>query len=730
MFKARILQSLLFLGLFFQGYSQFQANYWYFGNFNGLQFTNGFAEHVTNGRLKTEEGCATISDSLGNLLFYTNGQNLYGKNHQLISNQLIGNPDAAQSSIFVPFPTQEDTLYLFVNGAFGNGGLHYYLLSASQQTILNGPYLLYQPTCEKITAVHQNNQKDFWLLTHEWNSDKFVCYSITQQGISNPIITFIGTVHTGTSVIASGTMKFSLQGNQVACAIPYLNLVERFDFQNGILSNYRTKSIRNPYGVSFSPDGQILYATGYYFAQGGALVNEVFQWNHQNQLITIGSWTSPLFTPEIWIGDISNAIDGKMYVAKKDAQALAVIEKPNLNGTACNFLLNGLPTTNYLVQYGLPNFVQSYLLVPNLNFQIPPSVCATDTFTICATSNLQGNFEWYINNQTFITSNNCISYSFVQPGDYTITLTQQGYKVSKTIKVYGKPQNPFSQNILYACKEEIVTLDAQNPGASYFWSNGFSSQSIQVNRSGRYNVKIYYGDGQCPELFFVNLVFIDTPKHNFPDTLVCDLPLITFTNPFNDAQAIWNGNFISDTFTIAQNGIYTVKFIRSSICEWVDTFQVTISPPWIRIMPFDTTFCPTKGSIELDAGNSQNYLWSTNETSRKILVKEPGIFSVLRTDANGCSTFEEITVRNECNLLYMPNAFTPNQDGKNETLKPITGEPMDYEMFIYNNTGKLVFQGIEWGGESFPEGVYMVLVKGKWANGKTIQEVYNVLLIR
>lgn len=726
----RILQVILILCFFFKGYSQFQANYWYFGNFNGIQFTNGYSECLTNGKLKTPEGCATISDSLGNLLFYTNGKVLYGKNHQLINNQLVGNPEATQSSIFIPYPTQEDTVLLFVNGAFGNGGLHYYLLSSSQQNIIAGPFLLYQPTCEKITAVHQPNYRDFWLLTHEWNSNQFVCFSITNQGISNPMITAVGSVHSGTSVIASGTMKFSLQGNQVACAIPYLNLVERFDFQNGVLSNPRSKFIRNPYGVSFSPNGQILYATGYYFATGGAMVNEVFQWNIQNQILTVGSWTCPLFTPEIIIGDISNAMDGKMYIAKKDAQSLAVVENPNQNGITCNFLLNGLPTPNYLVQFGLPNFVQSYLVPPLLNFQIPPTACVSDTVNICAYSQLQGNYEWYIDNQTLATTSQCLNYTFTIPGEHVITLKQQGYQVSKKIQIYTKPQNPFSQNTIYACKGEVVYLDAQNNGANYFWSNGMSNPIIPVNRSGNYNVKVYYGSGKCPEIFSVQVVFVDTPQYDFNDTLICDLNSITLQNPFVDAQAIWNGNLYSDTFTVTQNGTYTVKLVRLGVCEWSDTFQIKISPPWIRTLPTKVSFCPIKEHLELDAGKAFHYLWNTNDTTQKIIIQEPGKYQVLKTDINGCSTYEEVEVTNACNLLFMPNVFTPNQDGKNESLKPISGEPMDYEMFIFNSSGELIYQGLEWDGSQSPEGTYIVLVQGKWQNGKSFNEVYSVMLIR
>ncbi len=730
MIKTRVLQFLGLVCYFFQGYAQFQANYWYFGNFNGIHFTNGYAAPLTHGQLKSPEGCATISDSLGNLLFYTDGKNLYGKHHQLISNQLVGNPDAAQSSLFIPYPSHEDTLFLFVNGAYGSGGLHYYLLSASAQTILSGPSLLYQPTCEKVTAVHQNNHKDFWLLTHEWNSDKFICYAITSSGISNPVTTHIGTIHTGTSVIASGTMKFSLQGDQVACAIPYLNLVESFDFQNGVLSNPRQKSLQNPYGVSFSPNGQFLYVTGYFFGIGGILTNEIYQWSTTNQWNLVGSWSCPLFTPEIWIGDITNAPDGKMYIAQKDAQALAVIEKPNLYGTACNFLVNGLPTPNYVVQYGLPNFVQSYLTKPPLNFELPTSVCATDSFVLCANSNLQGNFEWTIQNQVFSTARSCLKYAFAQPGEYFIQLKQQGYQVTKKIKVYAKPQNPFPQTLLYACKGEMVTLNALNSGASYFWSNGLSAPSITIDRSGNYNVKIFFGEGYCAEIFPIQVIFVDTPKYDFRDTILCGQSFITYINPFMDAQALWDNNLSADTFTITQNGTYIVKWIRSGTCVWEDTFQVKISAPKQRYMPLDTTFCSVRESILLDAGPAETYLWNTNETTRTIITPKPDNYTVIKTDVNGCSTTEEIIVKNECNLLFMPNAFTPNQDGKNETLKPIAIEPLEYELFIYNEAGKLLYQGLEWDGNNAPEGVYVVLVKGKWSNGNSLDAVYNVTLIR
>ena len=55
-------------------FSQQEASNWYFGRNAGLKFhENGTVTALSDGQLNTWEGCATISDAEGNLLFYTDG---------------------------------------------------------------------------------------------------------------------------------------------------------------------------------------------------------------------------------------------------------------------------------------------------------------------------------------------------------------------------------------------------------------------------------------------------------------------------------------------------------------------------------------------------------------------------------------------------------------------------------------------------------------------------------
>ena len=69
MFRTSII-SIIPIFFSFTVYGQ-QANYWYFGDKAGLNFNTSPPTALTDGQLNTFEGCATISDNNGALLFYT-----------------------------------------------------------------------------------------------------------------------------------------------------------------------------------------------------------------------------------------------------------------------------------------------------------------------------------------------------------------------------------------------------------------------------------------------------------------------------------------------------------------------------------------------------------------------------------------------------------------------------------------------------------------------------------
>ena len=72
-----IIQFLLLHGSPISSHAQNEGNIWYFGYNAGIDFNSGEPVALTNSGMYTWEGCASISDLDGNLLFYTNGKKVW-----------------------------------------------------------------------------------------------------------------------------------------------------------------------------------------------------------------------------------------------------------------------------------------------------------------------------------------------------------------------------------------------------------------------------------------------------------------------------------------------------------------------------------------------------------------------------------------------------------------------------------------------------------------------------
>src|SRR5215203_2259557 len=87
-------------------YSQKEFSIWYFGYEAGLDFNSGSPIPLTNGAIQTNEGCASISDANGNLLFYTDGVYVWNKLHLQMPNgfALYGGYSSSQSASILKRP--------------------------------------------------------------------------------------------------------------------------------------------------------------------------------------------------------------------------------------------------------------------------------------------------------------------------------------------------------------------------------------------------------------------------------------------------------------------------------------------------------------------------------------------------------------------------------------------------------------------------------------------------
>ena len=102
-------------------FAQKEHYVWYFGDSAGVDFNSGSPVALTNGVLNTLEGCSSISDSAGNLLFYTDGITVYNRFHQQMPNGfgLYGGHSTTQSALIIPQPDSAFIYYIFTADELG-----------------------------------------------------------------------------------------------------------------------------------------------------------------------------------------------------------------------------------------------------------------------------------------------------------------------------------------------------------------------------------------------------------------------------------------------------------------------------------------------------------------------------------------------------------------------------------------------------------------------------------
>lgn len=445
-----IISIFLLLLIAFDSYSQRQTQNWYFGRNAGLSFVATPPTSLLDGALNTFEGCATFSDNQGNLLFYTDGMNVFDKNHQRMPNGsgLMGNPSSAQSGIIVPNSSSPSKFYVFTVDAEGGGnGLRYSEVDLSLNggtgdvivATKNTP--LFTPAEEKIAAVrHPGIPGAFWVIAHGFNNNRFYSYLVNGNVIGSPVISNVGSNANG----GWGYLTISTNGSKLACA--YRNQgFELYDYNStsGVVSNPLLLSNQmGCYGVSFSPDNSILYGSN---IESGAIL----QWNLNagstsgiiNSVFQVGTGQGSGYRG----GAIQLALDNKIYIPHFEQPFLSVINSPNVLGAGCNLQHAAINLQGRNASLGLPPFIQSYLCTP-------PTIAPVANQTVTAGSQTSViNFQQSASNSGYqwmtINSVSSSTASGIGQNGITFDVTQSGGGMGPHTGMYAANRFPPQYNI-------------------------------------------------------------------------------------------------------------------------------------------------------------------------------------------------------------------------------------------------------------------------------------------
>ncbi|RYD82639.1 MAG: T9SS type B sorting domain-containing protein [Sphingobacteriales bacterium] len=696
---------LFILGSATFSYAQKEAGVWYFGNRAGIDFTTDTPKAVFGNQMITDEGCATFCDTSGKLLFYTDGIKVWNRFGQIMPNgeNLKGDSSATQAAVIVPFQNIPYLYYIFTIDREGKkNGLQYSVLDMSQDygrgDIIIKNIKLESPVCEKLTAVLHRNRRDMWIISHRWNSRKFVAYLITSNGISpKPVISETGSYHGGDVLRSIGYLKVSPDGRKIASVINAIaGECQVLDFNNetGVISNpFSIKGLKRPYGVEFSPSGTFLYTGNYDFP------SQVYQYNlYKGDSNVINK--SRILVANIRGGDGIGAYqlgpDRRIYITHYDRSKLSVINYPDYEGKKCDFTLASINLGERNAMMGLPDFVQSYFGVEvKLGFNTN-AVCYGEQASFLAFCNVTPlKWEWDFgdpNNANNISAEENPTHFFSKPGIFKVKLyaSVAGYDYSLTqdVHVLENPELELGDDGLY-CEGDSVILSGGNlPGQHFLWSTKDTSRTISVKKAGKYWVQTT--TNHCLRSDTIHISFINTDSfHLNNDTVICELTEYWLKGNVRNAKYLWNNGSTSDSILPKKTGTYTLQ-MKVGNCVVTDSQHVSILPaPKANIGP-DELLCEYDEKTLDAGGNGQEYLWSTGENTRNIIARKYGKYWVkIKTCA--CESSDTIHLAVCPPQLYAPNVFSPNNDGINDSFVVLGKDIQSSLLIIYNRWGEQLF---------------------------------------
>lgn len=443
-------------------FSQNEANIWYFGDKAGLDFNSGSPVPLLDGQINATECTAVLSNNLGQLMFYTDGVTVYNKNHAIMLNgtELMGNLSATQAATIIQKPGSSNLFYVFTVDAFGQfNGFRYSIIDITLDGGLGGVtseknVLIYTPSCEKIAVTKHANNIDYWIVTHSFPGNTFFSHLLTSSGLNtNPIQSDINISSNNTNDLIFGQLKFSPSGNKIAAAAGSTAItgsggtLELMDFNTttGIVSNNLKLSDKLTYGVEFSPNSDVLYAT------------QTFE----DIIIQFDLTASDILSSKL-IFDLQTSLhnlqayamqlgpDNKIYIAHLLSNSLSVISNPNIIGHGCNFQEMSIDLGGRKSFFGLPSFCQSFFFSPSIQLT---NSCEDESISFSFSTNqtvLSATWDFGDGNTSTVLNP---SYIYHSANSYTVTInvTTPNGNITNTrnITVYPKPallQNNFTLN--------------------------------------------------------------------------------------------------------------------------------------------------------------------------------------------------------------------------------------------------------------------------------------------
>ena len=330
---------------------------------------------ASNPAITSNEGTAVFTDpTTGQLLFYTNGISVYnGWDNTVLANGdgLLGNPSSTEPALITPkyggdVGSDAGTFYVFSDNyesdSSPTGTIYYSTIDLGQGahgTVTSKNNVLFTGNIgEALDMLPHANGTDFWVLGYD-GAANIAAFLVNASGVSTtPVVSPTGL----TGTVMRSAINHSYDYDHVVLAMNFNDTppgqiaTADFDRATGKVSNVHVVTTGDlGYHASYSADGTKLY----YVIGTQGWYGVAYQYDLTTKTQTVLGGTN--------LAAAKLAPDGKVYYVGYDNAYLAVVNSPNLGGTAADFVVNGLSLNGCMAGYGVPNQTAAYLsfLPPN-----------------------------------------------------------------------------------------------------------------------------------------------------------------------------------------------------------------------------------------------------------------------------------------------------------------------------------------------------------------------------
>jgi len=208
-----------------------------------------------------------------------------------------------------------------------------------------------------------------------------------------------------------------------------------------------------------------------------------------------------------------------------------------------------------------------------------------------------------------------------------------------------------------------IEVQGNNPPFTYQWSTGQTSSALEGLSSGTYAVSVYDAF-QCLAVQTVSISEPDQLLSNIQSTdgLCGQIGAVSVGPQGGLAPYIyqWSNGATSAGVPIEQSGLYTITITDAQACSIIDEVEVIVNNELMEVTANESglaCFGDVDGVIDLTINGGQApflFSWNNGSQTEDLAQLIPGTYTVLITDAFGCTIFESFTLEEMMGRRFKP----------------------------------------------------------------------------